>query len=227
MTPSQHPGVPGVEADGHLVGVGRVIDGDDHASALPLEVDAGGLAEELGVGDGRGEAVLAGVDIECRRSDAEGHVRGLDWREAELVGRHPDGRPLRFVCRSRGVDDRPLESRFVAEFLGENNVFEGSVVDASGPADETERTTVRVAGREFRLPPVGAGNVTFCVRPAAFEVGAGENRLTATVADTEFLGETTRVHLEWEGRRVVVAVEDPPDADEVTVGFDPRDAWVL
>ena len=68
---------------------------------------------------------------------------------------------------------------------------------------------------------------TFCVRPAAFEVDAGENRLTATVADTEFLGETTRVHLEWEGRRVVVAVEDPPEADEVTVGFDPDDAWVL
>jgi len=136
-----------------------------------------------------------------------------------------DGR-LEQVGRPRELYRRP-ESRFVAEFLGENNVFEGSVVDASRPADETERTTVRVAAHEFRLPPVEAANVTFCVRPAAFEVGAGENRLTAAVADTEFLGETTRVHLEWEGRRVVVAVEDPPDADEVTVGFDPGDAWVL
>ena len=72
-----------------------------------------------------------------------------------------------------------------------------------------------------------ASNVTFCVRPAAFEVGADENRLTATVADTEFLGETTRVHLRWEGQRVVVAVEDPPDVNEVTIGFDPGDAWVL
>ena len=136
-----------------------------------------------------------------------------------------DGR-LEQVGRPRELYRRP-ESRFVAEFLGENNVFEGSVVDTSGPADETEGSTVRVAGREFRLPPVGAGKVTFCVRPAAFEVDAGENRLTGEVLDTEFLGETTRVHLEWEGRRVVVAVEDPPDADEVTVGFDPEDAWVL
>ena len=95
------------------------------------------------------------------------------------------------------------------------------------PVTTSSTVPIAVAGREFRLPPVGAANATFCVRPAAFEVGAGENRLTATVADTEFLGETTRVHLEWEGRRVVVAVEDPPDADEVTVGFDPRDAWVL
>ncbi|PSQ41761.1 ABC transporter ATP-binding protein [Halobacteriales archaeon QS_9_68_42] len=133
---------------------------------------------------------------------------------------------LEQVGRPRELYRRP-ESRFVAEFLGENNIFEGSVVDVSGPADETGGSTVRVAGREFRLPPVGAANVTFCVRPAAFEVNAGENRLTATVADTEFLGGTTRVHLEWEGRRVVVAVDDPPDADEVTVGFDPEDAWVL
>ena len=136
-----------------------------------------------------------------------------------------DGR-LEQVGRPRELYRRP-SSRFVAEFLGENNVFEGSIVDTSGPADETEGSTVRVAGSEFRLPPVGAANATFCVRPAAFEVDAGENRLTATVADTEFLGETTRVHLEWEGRRVVVAVDDPPEADEVTVGFDPEDAWVL
>ena len=137
-----------------------------------------------------------------------------------------DGR-LEQVGRPRELYRRP-SSRFVAEFLGENNVFEGSVVDASRPADETEGSTVRVAGREFRLPSVeDAPNATFCVRPAAFEVDAGENRLTAVVTDTEFLGETTRVHLDWKDRRVVVAIEDPPDADELTVGFDPRDAWVL
>ena len=139
-----------------------------------------------------------------------------------------DGR-LEQVGRPRELYRRP-ESRVVAEFLGENDVFEGSVVDTSGPADETRGSAVRVAGREFRLPSVEdtrASNVTFCVRPAAFEVDAGENRLTATVVDTEFLGETTRVHLQWEGRRVVVAVDDPPDADEVTVGFDPGDTWVL
>ena len=136
-----------------------------------------------------------------------------------------DGR-LEQVGRPRELYRRP-ESRFVAEFLGENNVFGGSVVDTSGPADETEGSTVRVAGHEFRLPRIEAANATFCVRPAAFEVDADENRLTATVADTEFLGETTRVHLEWEGRRVVGALEDPPGTDELTVGFDPGDAWVL
>ena len=133
---------------------------------------------------------------------------------------------LEQVGRPRELYRRP-ESRFVAEFLGENNVFEGSVVDTSGPADETGGSTVRVAGREFRLPQIEAANATFCVRPAAFEVDAGENRLTGEVLDTEFLGETTRVHLRWEGQRVVVAVDDPPDAGKMTVGFDPGDAWVL
>jgi len=140
-----------------------------------------------------------------------------------------DGR-LEQAGRPRELYRRP-ESRFVAEFLGENNVFDAEVIDGpSRPAGETEGSTVRVRGHEFRLPPVemsSGGHPTFCVRPAVFERGAGENRLAGTVLDSEFLGETTRVHLEWEGRRVVVALDDPPGTDEVTVGFDPGDAWVL
>ncbi len=133
-----------------------------------------------------------------------------------------DGR-LEQVGRPRELYRRPA-SRFVAEFLGENNVFD---VEISEAADETGGSTGRVRGHEFRLPPVEAASATVCVRPAALAVDAGENRLTATVVDTEFLGTTTRVHLEWEGRRVVAALEDPPDADELTVGFDPGDVWVL
>ena len=143
-----------------------------------------------------------------------------------------DGR-LEQVGRPRELYRRP-ESRFVAEFLGENNVFEAEAVgrstDASGAADETEGSTVRVRGHDVRLPRVEMApddRLTFCVRPAAFERGGGENRITADVVDSEFLGETTRVHLAWEGRRVVVALADPPGTDEVTVGFDPADAWVL
>ncbi|MFQ3318617.1 MAG: hypothetical protein ACI80F_000672, partial [Natronomonas sp.] len=31
----------------------------------------------------------------------------------------------------------------------------------------------------------------------------------------------------WRGNRVVAAVDDPPETDVLTVGFDPEDAWVL
>ena len=92
MTPSQHPGIFGVEADSHLTGVGRVVDGDHHALALPPEVDAGGLAEKLGVDDGRGEAILAGPDLEGRGPDAERHLaaRILHRREPEIAVRDTD-----------------------------------------------------------------------------------------------------------------------------------------
>jgi thiamine transport system ATP-binding protein len=137
------------------------------------------------------------------------------------------------VGRPQELYRRPA-SRFVAEFLGENNVFDAKVVDTtrgnSTTAGETEGLTVRVKGCDFVLSRVETPSderLTFCVRPAAFEVDAGRNRLTGTVVDSEFLGETTRVHLDWEGTRVVVALDAPPGADELTVGFDPEDAWIL
>jgi thiamine transport system ATP-binding protein len=146
-----------------------------------------------------------------------------------------DGR-LEQVGRPRELYRRPA-TRFVAEFLGENNVFDATVVaddtpaDVSTSPDETGGSSVRVDGCDFRLPPVerpSDGRLTFCVRPAALARDAGANRLTGTVRDAEFRGETTRVHLEWQGRRVVAALDRPPAAGEsVTVGFDPADAWVI
>ena len=141
-----------------------------------------------------------------------------------------DGR-VEQVGDPRELYRRP-RTRFVAGFLGENNVFDGRVADAdrSAAPGETKGFSVRVAGSDFRLSrvePPADGRVTFCVRPGAFAVDAGENRLTGNVVHSEFLGETTRVHLEWESQRVVVALADPPAADRLTVGFDPEDAWVL
>jgi thiamine transport system ATP-binding protein len=143
-----------------------------------------------------------------------------------------DGR-VEQVGDPRNLYRRP-RTRFVAEFLGENNVFDAQVVTTGRgneqTAGETEGYTVRVGDVGFVLSQVekqSDDRLTFCVRPAAFEKGTGENRLTGEVVDSEFLGETTRVWLEWEGRRVVAALEDPPKSGSLTVGFDPEDAWVL
>jgi thiamine transport system ATP-binding protein len=115
---------------------------------------------------------------------------------------------------------REPATRFVAEFVGENNVFDGVVRDGR----------VEVEGTTFRLDAPD-GPTTFCVRPEAMRVGAagdeGTNAVTAAVAYAEFLGESVRVGLSWQGRELVVRTDAVPEADELTVGFDPGDAVVV
>ena len=134
-----------------------------------------------------------------------------------------DGR-VEQVGPPEDVYRRP-ERRFVAEFVGENNVFAGRVTgrDAAG-------TTVDVHWRSLRIPPVDASRddrVTFCVRPAALDPDEVSNRLTASVTTAEFLGEAVRVHADWNGRELVVRLPDAPDGERVTVGFDPDAVHVV
>ena len=143
-----------------------------------------------------------------------------------------DGR-VEQVGSPKALYRRP-ETRFVAEFLGENNVFDGVPLDTTGdisePAEETEGLAVRVHGSVFTLPQVenaSDARLTFCVRPSAFRVDGGETRLTGEVLDSEFLGETTRVYIRWGERQVAVSVDEPPETETLTVGFDPEDVWVL
>ncbi|WP_224333338.1 ABC transporter ATP-binding protein [Haloprofundus halobius] len=153
----------------------------------------------------------------------------------------------------REVYDRPA-TRFVASFVGDNNLFEGELVDAveseASPHEtkgsrrllvrvgETvfeveatapaESTPVDAAATDSRSARFDGGSLAFCVRPELLVVGGRENRFTATVRETEFLGETTRAHLDWDGREVIVRVSDPPAAGEsVALGFDPADAHVF
>ena len=160
-----------------------------------------------------------------------------------------DGR-VEQVDPPRAAYRRP-RSRFAAEFLGDNNVFDGERV----PAGEGEAIAVAVGDRTFRLAGDGDGDgvdagatgadrgerVTFCVRPERLRVGAGENRFRATVESAEFLGEATRVHLDWDGRSVTLrtaaaGVGVDTDAGSrtaaragttVELGFDPADARVI
>jgi len=146
----------------------------------------------------------------------------------------------------RTVYRRP-ESRFVAEFLGDNNVFEGRVreVEESISGDETkgcestgvderaERGIAQVAVDDIDVrlavdpDRVTAGDrIEFCVRPERLGVGTGANRLTATVRSAEFLGDATRVHLDWRGESLTLRTDQPPSGT-VEVGFDPPDAHVL
>jgi len=138
------------------------------------------------------------------------------------------------VGTPRDVYRRPA-TRFVADFLGDNNVFEGVV-----SVVENGRSTLDVDGVDLQIPRVDAKRATVCVRPEAVRLlddedsesgadyaDAAANRLRADVVTTEFLGGAVRAGLRWRGRELVARFEDVPDAETVTVTFDPTDVHVV
>ncbi|MFP9192410.1 ABC transporter ATP-binding protein [Natrialbaceae archaeon A-CW1-1] len=134
------------------------------------------------------------------------------------------------IAPPREIYRRPA-TRFVADFVGDNNVFDGTVVGVEERGGESS-ARVTVSGIEFALtvdghdvPSLG-DTLTFCVRPEHFSLEPETNPLTATVQSAEFLGETTRVHLEWEGQELLLRTREPLSG-EVRVGFDPADAHVV
>ncbi|WP_255198170.1 ABC transporter ATP-binding protein [Halorarius litoreus] len=113
---------------------------------------------------------------------------------------------------------REPATRFVAEFVGENNVFDGRATEAG----------VEVDGTTFAVPVDArpGESVTLCVRPESMQVGGATNALTGVVDYAEFLGDAVRIGLDWQGQAVVVRVPAidldsvPADGDDLTVGFD-------
>ncbi|SEQ78705.1 ABC transporter ATP-binding protein [Natrinema salaciae] len=133
-----------------------------------------------------------------------------------------DGR-VEQVGRPQEIYREPA-TRFVAEFVGDNNVFDGEVRSRN---DEYAR--VDIAGELFAVPavPDGTDRVTVCVRPGALSRAAERNRLTVTVETSEFLGETVRVNGRWNGAEIVLRLPAVPETEELTVGFAPEDAHVV
>ncbi|KAA9398618.1 ABC transporter ATP-binding protein [Haloarcula sp. CBA1130] len=153
-----------------------------------------------------------------------------------------DGTPEQ-VAPPRTIYHEPA-TEFVATFVGDNNVLSGAVTAVRSPdasdgagngsgqsvADVTvEDITLSVAlnGDSGPESAVSSGDqLTFCVRPERLSVEADRNALTASVTSAEFLGDTTRVHLDWAGRELLLRAEDPPTGT-VTVGFAPTDAHIV
>ncbi|WP_419181112.1 ABC transporter ATP-binding protein [Haloarcula litorea] len=140
-----------------------------------------------------------------------------------------DGR-VEQVGPPREIYRRPA-TRFVAEFVGDNNVLTGRVgaveTGPDGPVAALEVQGERLTVGLSEGTDVSAGDrLTICVRPERLTLGEGTTTLSATVTSAEFLGESTRVHLDWRGQALRLRTVDPP-AESVTVGFDPGDAHVI
>jgi len=137
-----------------------------------------------------------------------------------------DGR-IEQVATPERIYRRPT-SRFVAEFVGDNNLFEAQVTNIDPPR-------ASVDGYDVALPEttdVSAGeSVTLCVRPESIRLVEGEHEgtvLSATVENREFLGDAYRVHCSWNGRPILLKTDsrNPPEGT-VRIGFDTADIHLL
>ncbi|WP_256687641.1 ABC transporter ATP-binding protein [Halococcus qingdaonensis] len=110
---------------------------------------------------------------------------------------------------------REPRSRFVAEFVGENNLLDGEVTESAPPRAIVDGTAIGLP--ESAAVDVG-NSVTLCVRPEVLSLGEHETAsnattLTATVEHREFLGDAYRVHCSWNGRSLLVKTDsrEPPE----------------
>jgi len=130
---------------------------------------------------------------------------------------------------------RQPASRAVAEFIGDNNVFDGVVADNGGG--------LNVDGALLPLPDgvdrAAGASITVSIRPEAMSIRPGARSihddaavdgptLSATVETVEFLGDAYRIHCRWNGQPVIVKTDasTPPEGD-MELGFDVDDVHVL
>ncbi len=104
------------------------------------------------------------------------------------------------VGTGRDLYENPA-SRFVAEFLGEANFLEATVVARVGQAFEVNTPLGPVRGRAVGELPT-EGPVVCCIRPECVLLGTGpeaENTFTGTLGEWVHLGESARFRVELNG----------------------------
>ncbi len=130
------------------------------------------------------------------------------------------------------IYERP-QSRFVAQFVGHTNLFDGKVTKV-----ERERVTVDSEGlllAATAATPVSVGQpVTAVVRYERIGLGSGDTTIQAKVVERMFLGSSVRVVVEIAGGRRVTAdiapgaaASLPPIGANVEIGFPAQECRVL
>lgn len=138
------------------------------------------------------------------------------------------------------VYNRPATA-FVATFVGDTNLFHGTLVDVSDGGSlasiETDYGTFHVGTDALRSPPMELrGNeLIFAVRPQYVELEPEDNRIECAVEDVIYQpGRGTQVILRAEGTsgttteiQVMAFERLSLDRSTVQVGWDPADAILL
>ncbi|MFB6093350.1 MAG: ABC transporter ATP-binding protein [Halanaeroarchaeum sp.] len=117
---------------------------------------------------------------------------------------------------------RAPANRFVAEFVGDTNLFEVQSVESRSEGDVAvvDGTRVAIDGR------VQPGDL-LSVRPEHLTFGRGENTLSVSVDTVEFLGDAYKTHATWNGRRLQAKTDRPPGGDDATIRFASDDVHVI
>ena len=130
------------------------------------------------------------------------------------------------------IYERP-QSRFVAQFVGHTNLFDGRVGKLDGSRVAVDNEGIALAATA--PGPVEIGQpVTVVVRYERLGLGAGDTTLRAKVVERMFLGGTVRVVAELaSGRRVTADITStsasglPAIGEPVALSFNAQDARVL
>jgi spermidine/putrescine transport system ATP-binding protein len=128
-------------------------------------------------------------------------------------------------------------NRFVAGFIGQTNVFSGTVEAADGDKvtlRTREGLRVEAVARE-QAPPKEGEESHAAVRPEKVRFGeSGDNVSAAEVKQVVYLGASTQYIVELEGGGKLVLYQQnafdaarPSEGDEVTVSWDARNCLVL
>jgi putative spermidine/putrescine transport system ATP-binding protein len=131
------------------------------------------------------------------------------------------------------IYDRP-RTQFVAEFIGETNLFSGSVTSY----DDGLLTVALGGGQDIRVAsPTGmepGKQVKVSVRPERIELGTssqGQNRLIAQIRDIVYHGDHLQVQIDAGGQSVLVKAPRTADApqigQDVRASFDPEHGWIV
>jgi putrescine transport system ATP-binding protein len=136
---------------------------------------------------------------------------------------------LRQVARPAEIYERP-NSRWVADFVGDVNLFEGVVGDDGLSVEGTSAGTLRVAAKIDAKP---GATVWLAVRPEKMRVALEapqqqppENRAAGTIVDIGYLGELTIYKLRLaDGAIVTAAIANTGHAAERPIDWDER-AWM-
>lgn len=128
-------------------------------------------------------------------------------------------------------------NRFVAGFIGQTNVFSGTVEEADGArvtlrTSEGSRIEAVVRGE---TDPERGGQAHAAVRPEKVRFGgSGDNVLGAEVRQIVYLGASTQYIVELEGGRRLVLYQQnahdttgPSEGDAVSVAWDAPNCLIL
>lgn len=133
----------------------------------------------------------------------------------------------------RQIYDHPT-TRFVAEFIGETNLLDGTLDSMEGAKGiirlkDGGQLTATIS-KEIRA----GQEVLVSIRPERIELkeaATGLNSMSATVSDCVYQGDHLRVHLEGNGKGVVARMgrkaHEWAIGSKVVAEFQPSDCWVI